>query len=163
MAWIFVPNPPRERPRAWASWPPFLRRSRRLSLRSDNRCVDRQPLKVRIVCDRLEDPVEHALFYPAIIAPLDRLIRPEPVFGQVAPARARARHPQQRVEKTARIAARPALALHPAGNKSAKALPLIVAKNLTVHTGLQKPVLNQSSRPVGILKSSLQTSANTAD
>lgn len=36
--------------------------------------IDRQPLDVGIIRDRLEYPVDHTLLDPAIIAPLRRLI-----------------------------------------------------------------------------------------
>ena len=53
-------------------------------------------------------------------------------FGQIAPAPARARHPQERVDKAPVVAARPALAGSSARHKVAKPLPLIVAQRIDI-------------------------------
>ncbi|ABF51950.1 hypothetical protein Sala_0226 [Sphingopyxis alaskensis RB2256] len=69
------------------------------------------------------------------------------------------RQPQQSIQKPPTIAARSALALAATGHKLPKPLPLIVPENLAFHTSLQKPVLNQNSRQLGIPKLSLQPRA----
>ncbi|HKT15785.1 MAG TPA: hypothetical protein VJR87_10325, partial [Allosphingosinicella sp.] len=46
-----------------------------------------------------------------------------------------------------------------ARNKLAQPIPLIVPKYLSLHTSLQKPVLNQNSMRLGIPKMSLQPRA----
>lgn len=153
--WILVPNPPRERPRAWLERPPFYPGPCCLGLSTDHGGVDRQPLDIRIVRYGFEYSVDHALLDPAVIAPLGGLVRSKP-FGQIAPATSRTRQPQQGIQKPPPVAARATLALAPARHKLAQPLPLIVAENLAFHTSLQKPVLNQNLSRLGIPKMSLQ-------
>lgn len=52
-AWILRPNPPRERPRAWACGPPAA------CACADHRGVDGQPPHVRIASNWFENSVEH--------------------------------------------------------------------------------------------------------
>lgn len=68
---------------------------------------------------------------PAIVAALHRLMVAE-AFGQIAPAAARAGHPQQRVDEAPVVAARPALAGSAARHKILQPLPLIVAQRIHI-------------------------------
>jgi hypothetical protein len=115
-----------------------------LSLSADDGGIDRQPFDVGIVGHRLEYPVDHALLDPAVIAPLGCLAGTK-AFGKITPTAARARQPQQGIEKPPAVATRTTLALAASRYELAQPLPSIVPKNFSFHTSLQKPVLNQKS------------------
>jgi len=87
--------------------------------------IDHQPFHVGLPCERFEHGVEHTHLDPTIVAPLHSVGIAEPL-GQIAPATARTRHPQQGIEKFAVI--RPWAAPAPAttGNKQLQTLPLLV-------------------------------------
>lgn len=58
----------------------------------DDRGIDHQPIQVGIRSQGLEDPIQDTALDPVIVAPLDPSVVAE-ALRQVAPARARARHP----------------------------------------------------------------------
>jgi hypothetical protein len=144
-AWTFVPSPPRERPRAWLERPLFYPCPRSLGLGADHGGVNRQPLDIGVIRDGLEDAINHSLFDPTIVTSFGCLIWPEPL-GQVTPATARPGQPQKSIQKQPSVTARTPLPLTTTRHKLAQPLPLIVSQDLTFHTGLQKPVLNQKFR-----------------
>ncbi|ACL94758.1 hypothetical protein CCNA_01293 [Caulobacter vibrioides NA1000] len=117
---------------------------------ADDGGVQHRPFQVGLGRHRLEQAVQHAHLDPAVIAALGGLVGAKPL-GQVTPAPARARHPQQRVHEQAAIAARAALALATAGHEQLDPRPLVVPKNLAFQHRLQKAVLNQTSANSGIL------------
>lgn len=148
--WILVPKPPRDRPSAWASSPPFSPRAGGLGVGADHGGVQHDPFQVGLGRDRLEQPGQHPHLDPAVVAPLGCLVGSKPL-RQITPPTARARHPQQRIHKQPAIAARSTLALAAARHERLDPRPLIVSKNLAFQHRLQKAALNQNRAPLRIL------------
>src|SRR5580698_1579728 len=83
---------------------------------------------------------------PAVIAALYGFVVAQSL-RQIAPAPARAGHPEQRVQKPAIVGARTPLALPAAGHKLLKPLPLVVSKHVAIHRRSPKISVESDSRP----------------
>ena len=124
--WIFVVNPPRERPSAWFFAAPFFAR-RGLLMGFDEAGVEHDVVVARVLDERGKHLLPHALVGPAAKASMHRL-----VFAvtrrQIAPTRATAQDPQPAVDKqtvVGRVAARIACL---AGQKMGDAFPLVLTQ-----------------------------------
>jgi hypothetical protein len=93
--------------------------------------VDHQPFQIGFARQRGKDGVQHPHLDPAIVAPLHRLVLAQRL-RQIAPTPARARHPQQRIEKTTVVRARPALVFSPSGEEPFQPSPLVVPKRVDI-------------------------------
>src|SRR6202020_1936786 len=145
-AWILVLKPPRERPRPWAFAPLFAGKRRQPAdapARWWNRSSaipDRLRAKARRGW-RPERPSRSSgnrALYGFVVAQSLR---------QIAPAPARAGHPEQRVQKPSIVGARTPLALPAAGHKLLKPLPLVVSKHVAIHRRSPKISVESDSRP----------------
>jgi hypothetical protein len=98
---------------------------------ADDRGADQQPLKIDFSAQHGQDLVQNAARDPAIIAPLHGPVVAQ-ALRQIAPARARAGHPEQSVHEAAVIAARAALPPPPARDQVLDALPLVVPQRVRI-------------------------------
>jgi hypothetical protein len=110
--------------------------------------IDHQPFQVGLACQNSQHFIEHAHLDPAVIAPLDRAIVAQ-ILGQIAPATARAGHPEKRVQKFAVIRARPTLTLGTAGHEYLDPFPLVVAKHIAIHRQSPKISVESDLLPFG--------------
>jgi hypothetical protein len=102
--WMFVVNPPRERPNASCLCPPSRRR---LLMRADDRRVDHQILVLRV----LHQHGKYALPHPRLGPPGQSLMRTLPVavaLWQVLPVRRAPQHPHDAIRERAIIRRRTA-------------------------------------------------------
>ena len=109
-ALILVEKPPRERPSALVSVPPFRRGA---LVRPHDGGVDHLQSRVRYFAasQRLQDHVPHAAVGPATELPPDRIPLAQ-LLRYIAPRRAGAHHPEDRVEHPTVIARRTPATTH---------------------------------------------------
>src|SRR5262249_9465507 len=143
--WIFVPQPPRARPRAWSAGSPggrfFFRGPRGGAGGADVGAIDAeqvgvdQPGLVEPPLEPLGNPVEQTA--PADLAEpvVDGLPGPE-AFGQVAPGGAGIESPEDAVEHQAVVLPLAAPFARPAREEGSQELPLSVGKFVPLHTTL---------------------------
>lgn len=93
--------------------------------------VDHQPFQIGFARQRDEDVVQNAHLDPAVIAALYGFVVAQSL-RQIAPAPARAGHPQQGVQKPSIVGARTPLALPAARRKLLKPLPLVVPQRIDI-------------------------------
>ena len=124
------------------------RNPRRSAVARDGDCVgpndggiDGHPLKVRVLHDGMEEPVDMVCSQPSIVPCLDR-VDVAVALWQVAPASAGTGHPKQRVEELPPVRARAPLAPASTGYQLAKPLPLAVCQILARH---QRPLTEAST------------------
>ena len=98
----------------------------------DDRGVDDQVLKVRIVRERFEDPPPHPLGAPPTEAAKDAVPVPERLV-QITPRRARPDDPQHPFDKHPVVPARRALLVRPPNDQRRNPLPLFILQNQTIH------------------------------
>src|SRR5262249_6396544 len=143
--WIFVPKPPRERPRPWSAGSPggrfFFRGSRRRASSADVGAVDAeqlgvdQPGRVEPQLEPLDDPVEQAAAAHLAEPVVDGLPRSE-AFGQVAPGGSGVEPPEDPVEHQAVILPLSAPLAGTGREEGSHKLPLLVGKFVPLHTTL---------------------------
>jgi hypothetical protein len=63
-------------------------------VRAEDRTVDHQPFQIGVLCQRVEETIQHAALNPAVITSLYGVVAAEPLW-QVTPPTARTRYPQQ--------------------------------------------------------------------
>src|SRR6516162_9069464 len=117
---IFVLRPPRERPIASSSLPPFLHRPH-------DGGVDDQVFEVRIFNQRIEKTLPNALLCPSAEA-LEHAVPVAKLLGQIAPWCSGANQPKHSVHEQSIILAVPPSITFLTRNKQLDAPPLLVRK-----------------------------------
>jgi hypothetical protein len=124
---IFVLRPPRERPIASSSLPPFLHRPHiDAPARWWSRCSD-QVFEVRIFNQRIEKTLSNALLCPSTEA-LEHAVPVAKLLGQIAPWCSGANQPKHSVHEQSIILAVPPSITFLTRNKWLDAAPLLVRK-----------------------------------
>src|SRR5215470_1077719 len=135
--WIFVPKPPRERPRAWSAGSPggrfFFRRPGGRAGGPDVGPIDAEQLRVDQACfvepelEPLDDAVQQAAAAEFGKAVVDGLPGSE-ALGQVAPGSAGVQPPEDAIEHEAVVFPLAAPRGRSGRKKGSKQLPLFVGK-----------------------------------
>src|SRR5437764_7888875 len=143
--WIFVPNPPRERPRAWSAGSPagrfFFRRPGRRAGGPDGGAVDAEQVRVdqpglaQPELEAPDDAVEQAGLAEGVEPVVDGLPGAEPI-RQVPPRGAGVQPPEDAVEHGAVVPPLPARPDRPGREERPQEVPLGVGQFVSPHARL---------------------------